>query len=700
MLTISTESKNQNLDVSFTLNASFQLCIKCCDQSIIVDSIFLKTITLRKNIPSFISVEKIKNAYYLLTFPNKKTIVLFMLSIKCIFNNNLKIDVFADEQLALLLKEFKYSIPCYFSKIENKIKIIDIKNIMDLDIIAFKEVHIIEKTNIKFFNEVNSIFSNLTKIYSDKNIFKNDDITYESICPNFNSYFFMPKKNEKIFAACGPHGIGKGISSLYIQKELFLEGKSSLYINLKYYQYISLVKWEQQLTTLITECFFLVTSEKQLKDIVEILTTKCSNIFEALIEINFYILSNKITALLIIDQYQKKLDQDKIILELKNFEKLFILSSINDKEIKENLKLKLLSEGGLIDNLIKEQIEKEQFFYHYYNSLLDQEDYLNLLQDIPSDKMQELKILKIKTKKTDKAKDEAKKQKNIQKDILEDDCKLKFIEEILEKFKNISEYYFKYSEIYDSIFDFNNMEFQRVFKKLDYLYSNNIINITKMNDLKIQHKLVDAKDSKDINYFNLRELVDSFEYIPLKYVNYVIDDKNNCYFYSSFPLFSHIFDEYFKYNNSINSYNSKITNGSIVGTEFENIIKTKLRIFNGLKVDGYIEVIDIASMELANDFTMVSQNYFKNKENILISQPNFYGKTFDFALYKSKENKLFFIQSKYIIHKQLLEQRNNFKNSIIKSLKKFNDIFSLNITEAYLIYISSYEYNLKKEKEV
>ena len=391
MLTISTESKNQNLDVSFTLNASFQLCIKCCDQSIIVDSVFLKTITLRKNIPSFISVEKIKNAYYLLTFPNKKTIVLFMLSIKCIFNNNLKIDVFADEQLALLLKEFKYSIPCYFSKIKNKIKIIDIKNFMDLDIIAFKEVHIIEKANIKFFNEVNSIFSNLTKIYSDKNIFKNDNITYEIICPNFNSYFsnnkkrdlskkfkyiishdrirfsedfktFIPKKKEKIFSACGPHGIGKSISALYIQKELFLEGKSSLYINLKYYQYISLIKWEQQLTNLITECFFLVTSEKQLKDIVEILTTKCSNIFEALNGINLYILTNKITALLIIDQYQKKLDPDKIILELKNFEKLFILSSINDKEIKENLKLKLLSEGGLINNLIKEQIEKEQFF--------------------------------------------------------------------------------------------------------------------------------------------------------------------------------------------------------------------------------------------------------------------------------------------------------------------------------------------------
>ena len=237
------------------------------------------------------------------------------------------------------------------------------------------------------------------------------------------------------------------------------------------------------MTTLITECFFLVTSEKQLKDIVEILTTKCSNIFEALIEINSYILKNKITALLIIDQYQKKLDPKKIILELKNFEKLFILSSINDKEIKENLKLKLLSEGGLIDNLIKEQIEKEQFFYHYYNSLLDQEDYLNLLQDIPSDKMQELKILKIKTKKTDKAKDEAKKQKNIQKDILEDDSKLKFIEllnlleilgyrnlgkvkEKLEKFKNIPEYYFNYLEIYNSIFDFINMEFQRVFNKI------------------------------------------------------------------------------------------------------------------------------------------------------------------------------------------------------------------------------------------
>ena len=285
MLTISTESKEDNLDVSFTLNASFELCINYSDQSIIVDLAFLKNIKLRKNIPSFISVTKIKNLYYLLTFPNKKQIGLFMFSIKCFFNNNHKIDIFSDEQLKCLLKVFKYSIPCYFSKIQNKIIIIDINNIMDLDIIAFKEVDIIEKNDIKIFKEVSSIFNNLSKIYSNKNLFNNDEITYESICPNFNIYFsnnknrvisnkfkyinspgriqfsidfknFIKSKNKKIYAACGPHGIGKSISSLYIQKELFLGGLSSLYINLKYFQYLTYIKWEQQLKTLINECFF------------------------------------------------------------------------------------------------------------------------------------------------------------------------------------------------------------------------------------------------------------------------------------------------------------------------------------------------------------------------------------------------------------------------------------------------------------
>ena len=314
--------------------------------------------------------------------------------------------------------------------------------------------------------------------------------------------------------------------------------------------------------------------------------------------------------------------------------------------------------------------------------------------------MQELKINKIKTKKISKAKDQTNRKGNIQKNINEIDIKGNFIKKILEKFNNIPEYYFNYFEIYDSIFDFINIEFQQVFKKLDYLYSNNLINITKMNDLKSQNKLVDAKDNKEINYLNLKDFVDNFEYIPLKYVNYIIKDKYNCYFYSSFPLFSHIFDEYFKYNNSINSYNANLNIGSILGTDFENIIKIKLKIFNGLKVDGCVEVMDIESMELTNDYNMITQNYFKNKENILINQLNFQGKTFDFALYKSKENKLIFIQSKYRIYKQLLKKRCDFFNPIKTSLQKFNRIFSLNVTEAYLVYISSYEYNIKNAKQV
>ena len=194
MFAISTESKKQNLDVSFTLNTSFQLSINYCDQSIIVDSAFLNDIKQSKNIPFFISVKKIKNTYYLLTFPKSKSIRLFLFPIKCNFNNNNKIDVFADEQLILLLKEFKYSIASYLSKIKKKFIIIDIKNIMDSDIIAFKEIDIIEKNNIKLIKEANTIFNNLSKIYSDNNILNDDKITYEIICPNFNIYFSNNKK--------------------------------------------------------------------------------------------------------------------------------------------------------------------------------------------------------------------------------------------------------------------------------------------------------------------------------------------------------------------------------------------------------------------------------------------------------------------------------------------------------------------------
>ena len=74
-------------------------------------------------------------------------------------------------------------------------------------------------------------------------------------------------------------------------------------------------------------------------------------------------------------------------------------------------------EGNLIDNLKEEKIKEEPFFYHYYDSLLDQEDYIDLFQDILYDKMTELKIHKIKTKKTDKTNNDETKKKQIFKKI-------------------------------------------------------------------------------------------------------------------------------------------------------------------------------------------------------------------------------------------------------------------------------------------
>ena len=141
-----------------------------------------------------------------------------------------------------------------------------------------------------------------------------------------------------IFPICGPHNIGKTITALRIQKAWYLNGIKSLYLNIKYYFFEPLKDLNKKIDTLIKECFYFVENENQLIDLYNEFQKENSIekiimfLQKSLTEKNF--LKNKF--FLIIDQYQEKYDSINILDLFSEF-KIFLLSSINDTDVKENL---------------------------------------------------------------------------------------------------------------------------------------------------------------------------------------------------------------------------------------------------------------------------------------------------------------------------------------------------------------------------
>ena len=145
---------------------------------------------------------------------------------------------------------------------------------------------------------------------------------------------FVEKKDESIFPIVGPYGIGKSLTALIIQKNLYLKGIKSLYINIKYY--LQGIPFMNKLETLINECFYLCSSEEDFISYHILLNGKnYNNIWQYLKDIYDNIKDYK-NFLFIIDQYKKSYDtSNEIFLFPKIY--IFLLSSINDKDIKSDL---------------------------------------------------------------------------------------------------------------------------------------------------------------------------------------------------------------------------------------------------------------------------------------------------------------------------------------------------------------------------
>ena len=342
------------------------------DKNVLVynfDTVKIDISTLYENREFFAeNVQMYPNLSYEVLFPsyilkfkyNDNIFVLFMIGIKFqLLDKKISGVIYSFEHLKLILKKYNYKNPVYCQKSKNyfeplvepdkieKFNFLEEINIKENeDINKYDKIYDLIKN--KYIKENLNIFSksikvellsmNFEKYFSNPNIAKNDLENQISIFKTssriglFSEVIEFMGKNDKIFAICGPFGIGKSFTSLLLQKNLFKLNYNTLYVNLINQEEISNLK-----ETLIKETFFLnLNKEKFISLANEIIKSNANSLWDIISLIDEYCSKENINFLLIIDQYRKERDGKDNLLKLK-VKKIFLLSSINDKDVKENL---------------------------------------------------------------------------------------------------------------------------------------------------------------------------------------------------------------------------------------------------------------------------------------------------------------------------------------------------------------------------
>ena len=245
-------------------------------------------------------------------------------------------------------------------------------------------------------------------------------------------------------------------------------------------------------------------------------------------------------------------------------------------------------------------------------------------------------------------------------------------------------------------------EYGNIFKKLLQFEQNKTIDIKIVTQLSKNNYIMEkGKDGLNQNYKTLQveEYVEYLKYIPLKYINFHINEKGEIFFYYSFPFFKHVLDDFIDYNQSNENFMIS-KDGGKRGTNFETILKYQFKVFKKLDINAHIEVGSIVEMNFTENYKSFEENYKKGTKNILITQKNRIGQDYDFAIYMTNLNQLLLIQSKYQIDYSLIKHKVKYINSSKEALKNFNISFNENINKVYLLYISSEEYNIDRKKTV
>ena len=587
-------------------------------------------------------------------------------------------------------------------------------------------------------------------------------ITYNFISPNFNIYFsrnihdkltdefnyiysdkrkslefefsrFLDNDSEMIYPICGPHNIGKTITAMRIQKSNYLKGIKSLYLDLKYYFYQPFQDFEKKIDTLIKECIYFIDSEEQLLELYNEFQ-KLNKIKDVISILPKHLASKNLKKnkfFLIIDQYQEKYDSNDILDLFSNY-KIFLLSSINDTDVKNNLILIQKEKSLKKYKLLGQNQVKKIIRYTYYEYLFDfNYCYLILFENLIKKKLKneekngqekkendndikeenevveenEESEIKENEINTNKNKEEIKEEKTEKLKVNNDNEikeKFTFVSSVLKKYNYIPKYCFGFIYKYNTIYDLLFFEYKNIFIKLLQFQNNNSIDVYKLKDLIKDNNILESIEPENSNYKTLseEEYIIYLKYIPLKYINFHLNEKGELYFYYSFPLFKQILKDFIDYYESKDNFFVS-NSGSQKGNYFKSIVKAQLKVFNRLNIDGHLEVRSIIDMNFTENYKLLDKEYLKGKKNILITQENSLGKDYDFAIYKPEDNQLLLLQSKYQIEHKLIKDKSEYIESSQEVLKNFKKSFNNeNIEKVYLLYISSEEYNIKRKISV
>ena len=603
-------------------------------------------------------------------------------------DENINTIIYSTENLKLIIQKLKkkYADPILYSTEKNQ-KIINFET-TEIDL----EQKLIIKNNISLDEKIKQKYKELNDLF---NMYKqnksNSAFKLKTISSNLKNYLtslknenleepfyyliskerrlleykineFIKKKDESIYPIVGPYGIGKSLTALIIQKNLYIQGIKSLYINVKYY--FQGIPFINKLETLINEWFYLCSSQEDFFSYHSLLDNKnYNNIWQYLKDI-YDNIKNYENYLFIIDQYKKSYDTSNEIFSFPNIH-IFLLSSINDKDIKSDILCQLRNENPRLkyQYLIK-LIENNNLLVTINESSLNSKipDGINNLNDLNN---------------------------NNDKIIKYNDNKNKLINNILAQFGFLPRYISLLLDKYDNIYDFSNEEYIKIFRGYKKFFKN--FNISNFNNLSKEYNI-----SGNPKPMYLTTFIDNLNDIPLKYVNYEINNKNY-YLKYAFPLSKTIFESFYIYDSDETKFISDEEDGFNI---FEKYLRITLRCFGKLQIDGYFEVNTILDLNLTDYYKGLNNSYFLNKSNILISQKIRNGKDFDICIYKPNIKSLILIQIKYCIKSNNVSLFSYYKKIYKNFNVKFEEKFKTPIDKVYLLYFSSYHYNESRKREV
>ena len=559
------------------------------------------------------------------------------------------------EHIQAIIKKYDYKNPI-FKNIEEKIEL-TLDNLKNNPFINFP-LFVCERDNP---TQLIEIYTKMESTYNVSSIFKKI-INLEILSQNYEKYLEIEADNkniplfmslqrfaffsnvykflenkEKIYAICGPFGIGKSFTALLLQKELFLKKIPSIYINLANNEDIKSLKM-----TLIRELFFLVLEQREF--VLEsqiILNEQCNDIWDIINKIDNYCSIKNIKYLLILDQYQKGKDKNNYLSNLKT-NKILLLSSINDEDVK--------------DSLFPQEEKKDKLTFKYI-----------YLKDFEMDDL-------------------------IKKYLKENNNNN--INECLMMFNYFPISIFLMSSKFNwSILDFLNFQFWSVLNDLSKFYQKHSIKY--INSLKNNKKILEKTSTYEI-YENKNDFIKNIKDISLKYISYKITGEKAKLSYSfdyvKFPL-----DLEIKYNLSMERIDADFEK-FIKGGDFENIIKYKFILDkDSLNIDSFINVNKIINMDLEGKYKLINKNDLLKKKCIFISQTDEAGEDYDLALIYPESKEIILIQVKYKLTinnvRNVTYFSDNLKTSIITNICRTK--LGIDIDKIFILYISGFEFNNK-----